>query len=217
MCPGCSYPRVWPQGWLGRRERVRTSKPKFDGYGLLEKFDPDAERAEALGLADLFADIPTLAAGQARVPDFEDKIWAVANGARPTEFNARVRGDSMEDTIKPGEVVKLRRLPGGGLTVGGGGDGRDGPDTSEAPADGRELLGRLKNFSIYAVSIDEGAGFHEYTLKRLVVHRSRSARWSVEWRADNPWCGWGTWGGRPVEPDERFHVLAEVVKLPVRK
>ena len=179
---------------------VTPPRPLIDRSAEYPKFDPD----------DWVLPEPLrVAAGGARVLDMGVAVERMLRSETSETFPIRVVGDSMANTIKPGEAVLVRSF---GRRVELPAIDADYPRMGVS-----EFRSVIREQGIYVVSVGQGDDLAEYTLKRVAVWDRSEKNWKLWLVAENPYSGWGQWGQYLVTRSERVHFLAEVIALPERR
>jgi hypothetical protein len=155
------------------RPVVKSIKPvnrraDYSVYSIKRKGPADPE-----GLPSWF----NLAAGPGGYLERSEDLWIIPKLSRAQGINlAIVRGDSMAETLKPGDMILLQNLNGG-----------DGvrlpslePGQQKTPVENFKRA--VENDHIYALSLDNG---QTVTIKRVTYQIAKGGRWHIIIEADN--------------------------------
>lgn len=119
-----------------------------------------------------------LAAGPGGHLERSEDLWIIPKLSRSRGINlAVVRGNSMVETLQPGELIVLQDLNGGeGVRL-----PSLEPGQAKTPID--HFKRAVPNDEIFALSLDNG---HSVTIKRVIYQVSKGGRWHMLIVADNP-------------------------------
>ncbi len=193
--------------WITVEERDMATRPDYSDK--LPKYKP--EDLAALGKPVRFA------AGAARQVDPEELVEALlhvptAEKDKKKQFAVKAEGNSMADTIKHGEIVVAELLDKGGFHLWP----VDAETDQRTPL--RFIQKHLHHRGVYLVSIDDGEGFTEWTMKRIHIHPGKRGQfaWKLMLMADNTYSGFGYSGILPIDRDMSVLFGAKIIQLPPR-
>ncbi len=175
--------------------------PRRDGRAELKKFDlPREEIQQARRLEQVFR----IAAGPSFTPDVTDgaQVYRIA-GSQVSLF-ARLKGDSMADTLVNGDVVALEMLDNVYLWP---------MNDSGEKTPKNSFCDRIEHMGIYVLAINDDIDQRAYTTKRVRVHELTGGGWICQIYADNPDSGWGERGLKEIRKSDRVHFAAKVIGL----
>lgn len=146
----------------------------------------------------------SIAAGPNRILDLEDNGHRAADPDGPPVVIAKIRGDSMADTLCNGDTVVLRPLQRVELKR---------ADDDSSMVDVESFRGYIKNNGVYVLAIDNDIDDGAYTIKRVYVDMLGGGGWLCRIVADNRETDWGDHGQRVIRRTNRVHFAAELVSL----
>jgi predicted ATP-dependent endonuclease of OLD family len=161
---------------------------------------PEEEIQKARRLDQVFR----IAAGPSFTPDVTDgaQIFRGTN-SQPSVF-ARLKGDSMADTLFDGDVVALEMLDNVYLW----------PVADKAEKMPKNsFCDRIEHMGIYVLAINDDIDQRAYTTKRVRVNEHTNGVWVCQIYADNPDAGWGERGLKEIRKSDRVHFAAKVIGL----
>jgi predicted ATP-dependent endonuclease of OLD family/signal peptidase I len=175
--------------------------PRRDCRAELKKLDipkEEIQRAQKLEL------VFRIAAGPSFTPDVTDGAQAFRTAGSHISVFARIKGDSMADTLLDGDVVALERLDNVYLDP-------VNDEASKRPKN--SFCDRIENMGIYVLAINDDIDQRAYTTKRVRVQELIGGGWICQIYADNPDGGWGERGLKEIRKSDRVHFAAKVVGL----
>ncbi len=141
-----------------------------------------------------------IAAGPGHIDDLEE--FCTSDHLGKDLFVAKVKGDSMLDTLQSNDLVLLRTL-----------------NVCLEPVADKASMTNIERFRenivnnrIYVVAINDGIERNEYTIKRVLFSGS-GVDWICRIVADNPEVEWHSRGEFVVRRTDRIHFAAELVAL----
>jgi putative ATP-dependent endonuclease of OLD family len=175
--------------------------PRRDGRAELKKLDlPREEIRRARRLDQVFR----IAAGPSFTPDVTDGAQVFRIPGSQVSLFARLKGDSMADTLVDGDVVALEMLDNVYLW----------PVTDSAAKMPKvSFCERIEHMGIYVLAINDDIDQRAYTTKRVRVHELMGGGWICQIYADNPDAGWGERGLKEIRKSDRVHFAARVIGL----
>jgi predicted ATP-dependent endonuclease of OLD family/signal peptidase I len=175
--------------------------PRRDGRAELKKLDiPKEEIQRAQKLEQVFR----IAAGPSFTPDVTDGAQAYRSASSHLSIFARIKGDSMADTLLEGDIVALEMLD----------DVHLWPVTDSADKSPKgSFCERIEDMGIYVLAINDDYDQRAYTAKRVRVHELVGGGWICQICADNPDAGWGERGLKEIRKSDHVHFRAKVVGL----
>ncbi len=175
--------------------------PRRDGRAELRKLDISKEEIQR---AQKLEQVFRIAAGPSFTPDVTDGVQAYRVASSHLSIFARIKGDSMADTLLDGDVVALERLDNVYLE----------PVTDEAAKRPKNsFCDRIEHMGIYVLAINDDIDQRAYTTKRVRVQEFIGGGWICQIYADNPDAGWGERGLKEIRRSDRVHFAAKVVGL----
>lgn len=153
-----------------------------------------------------FRDVVGVAAGPERMHGIEPTVAIVEDN--PNDFVVRVAGNSMERTLRHGELVRLAKLA-GEVEIQPG----YWPGYQKFIADAGRLV---EDDGIYLVALN-GSGEWSLTLKRLRVEEFNDGQLLMELEAENRNSDWGRRGTRVLNSKDHVRILARLVARDRRK
>lgn len=176
---------------VGQTPGKRNTRDKISFMQL-----PSAAKKKKLSCSEAIG----IAAGSGRIYELSDDAYLRVDGMDNT-FIAQVVGNSMEDTLRNGDFVWMKRI-----------DTFLNSVTDEEGIDVAAFSRIIKNNAIYALAINHGIEDYAYTLKRVRIDVLSEKKWLCRIVADNPSSAWGDEGGsRVILKSDRVHFAAELV------
>lgn len=145
-----------------------------------------------------------IAAGPGHIDDLEE--FFTSDHLAGDMVIAKVRGNSMLDTLRVDDLVLLRKLENIYLPP---------VEDKDAMISMDRFKENISNNRIYVVAINDGIERNEYTIKRVLFSGS-GVDWICRIVADNPeveWCSSHSRGEFVVRRTDRIHFAAELVAL----
>jgi signal peptidase I len=159
---------------------------------------------QAYQRADELGQVFRIAAGPSFMPATGETGRLHKIDGSPVSVFAVVAGDSMTDTLIPGDILALEVLD----------DVNIYPVTDER---GKMTAGEIRKIiddnAIYVLAKDDEYAHRSYTIKRIRVSELANGGWHGEICADNPETSWGDRGQVAIRKGDRVHFAAKVVGL----
>jgi len=146
----------------------------------------------------------SLSAGACRVPELAEEGVLPEGTNAPARYLARVRGESMADTLLDGDQILLEALENVRL---------DPIEGDHEPVPLATFKEQVHPDGIYVVAMNEDISYQAYTLKRVRFEEHGDGEWYCFMSADNPDVDWGERGLVVVRPTDQVHFAAKVVGL----